>query len=92
MTPDVTCDRVADGWSCDVAIREGDRMVSSHRVTVATAELAWLDPGATAPHDLVRRSFEFLLQREPPGSILRSFDLMEIARYFPDFETDIRRR
>jgi hypothetical protein len=39
---------------------------------------------------LVERSFAFLLEREPPGSILRSFDLLEIARYFPEYEATIR--
>ena len=40
---------------------------------------------------MVRRSFEFLLEREPPESILRSFDLTVIGRYFPDYERVIHR-
>ena len=43
----------------------------------------------TIPIDLVRRSFAFLLEREPKESILRSFDLPEIGRYFPDYERTI---
>jgi hypothetical protein len=39
----------------------------------------------------VRRSFEFLLAREPKESILRSFDLPVIGRYFPEFVRVIRR-
>ena len=38
---------------------------------------------------LVRRSFEFLLAREPKESILSRFHLSVIARYFPDFEKAI---
>jgi hypothetical protein len=38
----------------------------------------------------VTRSFDFLLAREPAEAILRRFDLMVIARYFPDFERSIR--
>ena len=34
---------------------------------------------------LVRESFVFLLEREPVGSILRSFDLSVIERYFPEY-------
>ncbi len=38
------------------------------------------------PEELVRRSFEFLLQRESKESILREFDLSVIQRYFPDYD------
>jgi hypothetical protein len=44
------------------------------------------------PEELVRRSFEFLLEREPKESILRTFDITVIANYFPDYEKDIRGR
>src|SRR5439155_312918 len=36
--------------------------------------------------DLVRRSFVFLLEREPATSILRTFDLSVISRYFPEYD------
>lgn len=38
---------------------------------------------------LIKKSFEFLLQRESNTSILRSFDLSVIARYFPEYEGEI---
>ena len=41
---------------------------------------------------LVRESFAFLLEREPPSSILKKFDLSVIATYFPDYPAEIRRR
>src|SRR5207247_472207 len=41
--------------------------------------------------DLVRRSFEFLLAREPNNAILREFDLSTIERYFPEYAREIRR-
>ena len=59
-------------------------------MTVAAGDLARLAPGAADPEDLVRRSFAFLLAREPATSILRRFELPEIGRYFPDFERLIR--
>lgn len=40
---------------------------------------------------LLRRSFEFLLLREPNTSILRNFDLSVISRYFPDYAQQIRK-
>jgi len=40
----------------------------------------------------VRRSFEFLLERESKDSILARFDLSVISRYFPEYEREIKRR
>lgn len=55
-------------------------------VTVDDEDRRRLAGGRLPVEELVRRSFEFLLQREDKGSILRRFDLMEIARYFPEYE------
>jgi hypothetical protein len=41
---------------------------------------------------LVERSFEFLLEREPASSILSSFTLAEIGRYFPEYPGEIAHR
>ncbi len=86
---DVRCEPDGYGWTCRVEVAEGGS-TTSHRVAVAAADLARLDPGATDPTDLVRRSFSFLLEREPKESILRAFDLTVIGRYFPDWEQSIR--
>jgi hypothetical protein len=59
-------------------------------VTVTDDDLSRLDSGARDPHPLVDASFRFLLERESPTSILRSFDLLEIGRYFPEYEATIR--
>ena len=89
---DVVCERIegGDDWTCTITI-SGDGGTTRHRVGVTQADLARLDPAARDPHLLVNRSFRFLLQREPAASILRAFDLMEIARYFPEYETTIAR-
>ena len=89
---DVQCEAIAGGaWACVVTIDDGDGAPTRHDVTVTTGDLADLAPEATEPTDLVRRSFEFLLEREPKGSILARFDLPLIGRYFPDYEHTIRR-
>jgi hypothetical protein len=41
---------------------------------------------------VVRRSFEFLLEREPASSILAEFSLDVIGRYFPEYEDELPRR
>jgi hypothetical protein len=88
---DVRCEgNKADGWTCAVTVGEGDRELSRHRVLVSAADLDRLAPGAAEPTELVRASFAFLLEREPPGSILREFDLPVIGRYFPEYEAVIR--
>ncbi|HYA00549.1 MAG TPA: hypothetical protein VEK76_09390 [Candidatus Binatia bacterium] len=48
--------------------------------------------GAPDPESLVRASFEFLLAREPAGSILSQFDLTVIQRYFPEWRHAMRER
>jgi hypothetical protein len=90
-TIDVRCDRMTDGWSCAVRVTD-EQSASSHTVSVDGADLERFDPGAADPIELVRRSFEFLLDREPKESILRSFDLPVIGRYFPEYERSIRGR
>ena len=87
---DVTATLDADGWTTMVVVSDPDGSSSRHEVTVTRAVLDRLAPGADDPVDLVRRSFVFLLQREPKESILRSFDLPVIGRYFPEYEREIR--
>jgi hypothetical protein len=65
---------------------------STHSVSVKQADFARLTGAKIDPEELVRRSFEFLLEREPKESILGRFDLSLISRYFPNFEGEIKRR
>jgi hypothetical protein len=43
------------------------------------------------PEELIQKSFQFLLEREPKESILSRFDLSVISRYFPEFEREIKK-
>lgn len=61
-----------------------------HDVAISPATIERLDWKRT-PEDLIRRSFEFLLEREPKESILKEFEVSAIARYFPDYEEAVRR-
>jgi hypothetical protein len=90
ITIDLDCRPTATGWSCSVRLGEPGATQTRHEVTVARADLERLARGASDPIDLVRRSFAFLLRREPPTSILPSFDLIAISDYFPEYESAIR--
>jgi len=82
----------ASGWLCRVAVLDGDRTLSRHRVEVDRADLADLAPGQTEPSRLVEAAFAFLLERESANSILATFSITDIGRYFPGYEAEVRRR
>jgi hypothetical protein len=73
-----------------VDVREGDSG-TRHSVTASSEDLARLGAGYETPEAFLRACFEFLLERESKESILRSFDVSLIGRYFPEFESTIRR-
>lgn len=87
----VDCSVVGEGWLARVRVTDHGSS-REFEVGVSEAELARLEPGASDPSPLVRRSFEFLLAREPKESILSSFGLSVIGRYFPEYEREIRHR
>ena len=68
----------------------GSSIQTRHRVTVPTDYCKQLTDGKVSAEELVERSFEFLLQREPNTSILSRFALPVIGRYFPRYEQTIR--
>lgn len=78
------------GWDCDVEVDAGERAASRHHVSVTHVDVErWGERGSV--EDLVRRAFEFLLAREQPHEILRSFELSDIPRYFPEFWEEVER-
>jgi hypothetical protein len=65
---------------------------TSHEVSVPDGFPASLGCGQIAPEELVRASFEFLLEHEPATSIMREFSLDVISRYFPGYPAEISAR
>ena len=86
----VSCDPHDAGWRCTVVVGV-DAGATEHVVEVDRMTLDDLSPGAT-PDELVRESFEYLLEREPRESIMRSFELPIISRFFGDYPDEISRR
>jgi hypothetical protein len=73
-----------------VRVTEADGS-SEHHVTARRADVEAYGAGAE-PESLIEESFRFLLEREPRQSILGRFALPVIARYFPEYPREIRRR
>jgi hypothetical protein len=92
-TIEPSCAMAVDGWRCTVTVRDGAGS-STHQLTVsdddATRLAAALDTADV--ERLLYETFDFLLEREPKESILSSFDLSVVNRYFPDYEHEIRSR
>jgi hypothetical protein len=81
----------ADGQiSFDVRVSDGDSE-SRHQVTLSEEDYRRLGEGYGSPDEFVRACFRFLLEREPKESILPTFDVSVISRYFPEFEEQIRK-
>jgi hypothetical protein len=74
-----------------VRVIEG-KSETSHAVTFKRADYERIGGGKIEPSELVRMAFVFLLENEPKESILGRFDLPAIGRYFPNFETEMKRR
>lgn len=89
---DVACVSAGDGWSCQAAVTDDDGSSTEHTVSVSRAELERLAGAAGDADRLVDASFRFLLSHEPKESILRSFALSDIERYFPDYPRAIANR
>jgi hypothetical protein len=90
MKAQIHVEPLADG-AFQIRVIEG-ASESSHRVTLKPEYLNRIAAGQIESRELIRRAFEFLLEREPKESILFRFDLQDIQRYFPDFEREIGRR
>ena len=90
MVPSIALTVRSDG-DYDVTVdEEGER--TTYRVAVPTSLAAEVGHPGVDPAELVRQSFEFLLEREPAHSILRRFNLEVIERYFSEYRAELARR
>lgn len=74
---------VSHAGGADYDVQIGDR--TRHTVTVPPADMQRLQRGDETPEQSVERVMRFLLDREPPESIMRRFTLDDVVRYFPEF-------
>lgn len=83
----VNLNETSSGWKATVSVVEGG--TSQFIVTLDKGYYQQITAGEHTPEELIRASFEFLLDREPKESILSQFDLPVINRYFPEYEQKI---
>jgi len=62
---------------------------STHTVTLDDQYHKKLSGNIIPKENLIKKSFEFLLEREPKESIMSDFDLKTINKFFPEFESYI---
>ncbi len=74
-----------------VTVTEGGSR-TNHSVSLKAAYYEKLTGRKIPEEMLIEQSFRFLIEREPKESILREFDLSVISRYFPNYESEIRKR
>ena len=84
----ITVQRV-DDTAFTVTVEGSTR--TTHEVTVSPSYYSKLTGGSITPETLIKKSFQFLLDRESNTSTLRSFDLTVISQYFPEYEGNIKK-
>jgi len=77
-----------DPLEFEVIVRVGNGE-TRHHVTMARDTCERLTMGMHTPEGCIEAAFQFLLDREPQGSIL--LDITVISRYFPEFERELPR-
>lgn len=83
--------RADDTFEVTVA-SEKNADASVHTVRVDTAYVEQLGWEVENTATLIRKSFKFLLDREPKEAILSKFELRDIAQYFPDYEHSVSKQ
>ena len=81
--------QVGDDTVFRVEVKERDAK-TEHLVEVNHDYYNFLAEGKMTMEELLQKSFDFLLEREPKESILRKFNLMQISNYFPEYEESIK--
>ncbi|MEX1014060.1 MAG: hypothetical protein WDZ80_02785 [Candidatus Paceibacterota bacterium] len=79
--------KIDDGWEFIVQI--GDSENYQYKVHLNEEYYKKLTDEEIKPGQLIEKSFQFLLEREPKTSILKEFNLEIINKYFPEYEENI---
>lgn len=72
-------------------VEVSESSLTNHQVTLTDEYHLKLTSGRLLKEELIKMSFEFLLERESNTMILREFDLPVIQRYFGEYEGCVKR-
>jgi len=67
------------------------KLITKHRVLLTDEYHDILTKKKISKKKLLKYSFQFLLERESNTSILSSFELNIISKYFPEYENEIKK-
>ena len=84
-------DTKGDKFHFGVTVLDGKSELN-YNVTSDKKYLQSLSKSEISTSDFIKKTFEFLLERESKESILKSFDISIIKKYFPEYEKTIRAR
>ena len=71
-------------------VEVSDNVKTTHNVVISDKVYKQLTNGVISKSELLEKSFEFLLDREPNTSILTNFEIQIISHYFSDYENCVR--
>ena len=71
-------------------VEVSDNFKTSHNVGISDKVYKQLTNGVISKYELLEKSFEFLLDREPNTSILTNFEIHIISHYFSDYANCVR--
>lgn len=83
-------EKTIGGWRLILALEEENEPTLEFNVEVDEDHYVELTNLSITPEDLVKRSFQYLLNREGKHEIIQSFNLRDISKYFPEFEDMVR--
>ena len=71
-------------------VEVSDNVKTSHNVVISDKVYKQLTNGVISKSELLEKSFQFLLDREPNTSILTNFEIQIISHYFSDYANCVR--
>ena len=72
-------------------VEVNDKVKTSHNEVIHDKVYKQLTNGLISKCELLEKSFEFLLDREPNTSILTNFEIQIISHYFSDYTNCVRK-
>ncbi|MEK9179813.1 MAG: hypothetical protein AAB897_00135 [Patescibacteria group bacterium] len=82
-------EKIPSGRRFSVFVGDGNAL-DQYSVSLTDSYWERLTSRRISQEELIRRSFEFLLENESKDDILKDFGLPAIQQYFPEFEDKIR--